>query len=119
MAEREYVGTVGVDSGSIWVGDPCYVIGEDSSYGVKDWDEYCDKLFANDPKLLNPVHEPLGSQIGLSIGCFGGDGGYPVYITRGRDGLVTKVEVFFYYSVDADPEIFGYDDPDEDESFFQ
>lgn len=31
------VGEVFVDAGCIWVGDPCYVMGDDASKRVHDW----------------------------------------------------------------------------------
>jgi hypothetical protein len=103
MTTRKYLGTVDVDSGSIWIGDPCYVMGDDASHRVRDWgDDYCDKYFADllDQKKVN--NEPLGQGVGVAVPNFGGDGSYPVFVTYGRDGLVTKAEIYFGYSVDAE-----------------
>ena len=121
MPERVFVGNADVDAGIIWIGDPCYVVGGDSSHGPKDWDEFCDKWWKSDGERAAAA-EPLGEGVGVCVGRFGGDGSYPVYVTIGSDGLVTKAEIFFYYSVDADKEIFPddedrYYDDEEDEDY--
>lgn len=71
---KKQIGTVFVDAGLIWVGDPCYVLGDDASNRVKDWSEFCDKLDGT------KFSEPLGKGIGLAIRSGLGDGEYPVYI---------------------------------------
>jgi hypothetical protein len=39
------VGEIGVDAGLCWVGDPCYIMGQDaSSHPCKTWNEFCDIL---------------------------------------------------------------------------
>ena len=42
----ELVGTIGVDAGMCWIGDPCYVLHADPTPKAigKDWDEFCDLL---------------------------------------------------------------------------
>lgn len=99
--QRVQVGTVGVDAGLIWVGDPCYVLGEDASHGVKKWSEFCDILDKNgyfDSSVR--FTEPLGSDVGLAIESGYGDGVYPVFVTYNFEGRVAKVEVIFDDSAD-------------------
>lgn len=74
----------------IWVGDPCYVIGRDSSHGPEDWAEFCAKT-----NLDQPVDEPLGDGIGFAIESGYGDGSYPVYVRRSREGRIAAVKVIF------------------------
>ena len=45
----EKVGSVGADSGLIWVGDPCYCVTPDcNEHPAETWDKFCDKLFKNE-----------------------------------------------------------------------
>ena len=74
---RKRIGSVFVDAGLIWVGDPCYVMGEDSSHGVKAWKDFCDKLTYDKGEQF---WEPLGRGVGLAVSSGIGDGEYPVYI---------------------------------------
>ncbi len=85
----EHVGYVGVDSGMIWVGDPCYIMPDSSAINPgADWNEFCNKI--NDA-----VPTQNWDEIGISIHQFGGDGSYPVFIRRGKDGLVSDVRISF------------------------
>ena len=86
----EKIGEIGVDAGLCWVGDPCYVLGKDSSHGPKIWDAFCKKL----SMTLNP-DEPLGKGIGFAIPTGYGDGSYPVYIIRNKEGRVMGIKVKF------------------------
>lgn len=90
------IGTVGVDAGLLWIGDPCYVLGEDASHGVKQWTEFCDMLTSED------VQEPLGDGIGLCVATLYGDGTYPVYGTYNARGELTGFRVDFAGEEDAD-----------------
>ena len=84
----ERVGNVGVDSGLIWVGDPCYIMPDNADLNPgADWYEFCDKLDNTVPSQE--------WNAGISIQHFGGDGSYPVFIRRGRDGLVAEVKIVF------------------------
>ncbi|AFO10930.1 hypothetical protein D854_gp23 [Streptomyces phage R4] len=104
MTERVKIGMVDVDSGTVFVGDPCYTITGDASHHIKTWSEWCDK-FPWDKKNYD-VTEPAGSGIGLSIPTMYGDGSYPVYaeIEEGRVARVT---------IDFNPEYDEEDDEDE------
>ncbi len=92
-ATKTLAGHICVDAGLCWVGDPCYVMGEESSYGVDSWGEFCDKHFANDSAA--DVTEPLGQGIGFAISTGYGDGAYPVYVTK-ENGRVKKIEIKFF-----------------------
>jgi hypothetical protein len=91
----EKVGTIGVDAGLCWVGDPCYVMGKDSSHGPKTWKEFCDK---NQPARDDPwaPQQPLGPRVGFAISAGYGDGEYSVYVVRGADGRIKAVKVRFF-----------------------
>ena len=87
MADYVYV-----DAGCIWIGDPCYVMGDDASFRVHDWiDGFCNKLDSN-----NSINKPLGEGIGLCIDSGYGDGRYPVDVEYdSRSGRVKSVTITF------------------------
>ena len=80
---------IGVDAGCIWVGDPCYIMGDDASFKVKDWQEFCNTL-----DFDATVQTPLGEGIGMLINSGYGDGCYPVDIEY-SEGRVAKVTITF------------------------
>lgn len=104
------IGTVGVDAGLLWIGDPCYVLGEDASHGVKEWSEFCDKLNHSED-----VQEPLGDGIGLAVATLYGDGTYPVYGTYNARGELTGFRVDFDPNdMDEESDDWGHRYEDED-----
>lgn len=71
----ELIGHVDVDSGTLMIGDPCYVD------GGFDWDKYCDALDFDADVLVGPDdfgRENFGDSTIAFSTCWG-DGGYPVY----------------------------------------
>lgn len=93
----EQVGVIGVDAGLCWIGDPCYVVTPDSDeQPATTWSEFCDKLFANEKDGIMQWNYKAGhSGLGVSIGQFGGDGVYPVYVRRAPSGLILEAKVVF------------------------
>lgn len=92
--KRVLAGHTDVDAGLIWVGDPCYVMGDDASSRVVDWgDDFCDPLWASDHEEKG-FSSPLGSGVGVAVQSGYGDGAYPVYVTY-KDGRIASVEVVF------------------------
>jgi len=43
---KKHIGNIGVDAGLCWIGDPCYVLPEDShectGEAIHDWGVFCD-----------------------------------------------------------------------------
>lgn len=107
--EWEKVGTVGVDAGIVWVGDPCYIVGSDASMPFPEWDDFCKAL--NDSGAYadnnNGVTE-FRSGLGMAIESGYGDGEYNVYVKR-CDDRIAEVRIVFI----NDPE----DDEDEDDYY--
>lgn len=85
------IGEIGVDSGTIFVGDPCYTIPDDASHRVKTWEDWCDIALDGDDY---GVAQPAGDNIGLSIPTLYGDGTYPVYAEI-KDGRVASITINF------------------------
>lgn len=134
-----HAGYFGVDSGSVWIGDRCYMIGLNDEEYSKTSDEYFEKtgynarqiaLGANQStELMNQYYieskhknPPLRQKVevpkclmyhqfpnGLLISTLHGDGTYPVYVEMDKDGQKVRRII-----IDFD----GVTDPfDEDEDF--
>ncbi|MFF8845527.1 hypothetical protein ACF08N_22875 [Streptomyces sp. NPDC015127] len=101
--ERVQIGTVYVDSGTVFVGDPCYTATGDASNHIKTWSEWCSRSPFGEKQY--DVTEPAGPGLGLSIPTLYGDGAWPVFAELER-GRVARVVI------DFDPE---YDEDDDDE----
>ena len=95
MRKWTKVGTVGVDAGMVWIGDPCYLSREAvDGYSVYDtprpipsqWDQFCSWL-TGEPTQVHPV--------GMVIRSGYGDGEYPVSVRRTDDGHVAEMRVVF------------------------
>lgn len=93
----EKVGVIGVDAGLCWIGDPCYCVTPDANeHPAKSWSEFCDELQRKEKNGVAQWNYKLGHEgLGVSIGQFGGDGTYPVYVKREPSGLITEAKVVF------------------------
>ena len=82
---KKLIGHVSVDSGTIWVGDPCYILyGEKPKSIGKNWFELCD--ITN--KLPISFNHDLGHEgLGVMSRTMCGDGFYPVYMIGENEGL--------------------------------
>ena len=90
MFRRKLLGYIGVDAGVRWVGDPCYIMGNDASSRVESWSDFCDKL-----KDMDTSASPLGHGTGIVVSTRYGDGEYPVHGYLTSSGRVAKIEVEF------------------------
>ena len=98
IKEWERVGSFDVDAGLCWIGDPCYIIGrEDLDYPYLNWDDFCNELFKKDEKgVAKWKHDKSKSYgKGLTIQTGYGDGEYPVYVKRNKEGIITEVRIVF------------------------
>jgi hypothetical protein len=86
MSEK-LLGHVSVDSGTISIGDPCYIVGEDY-----EWKDVCDKFFPdeNDRRGENSI-EFAGH---IMASTLYGDGTYPVYAEY-QDGRISGLRIDF------------------------
>lgn len=96
------IGTVGVDAGMLYLGDPCYVI--DKELGKMPWGEFLDKLYASDPRpnamhwtVSAPFPNPAAGEFraGIVVTTGYGDGEYPVFAEINEEGRVMSVTVNF------------------------
>jgi hypothetical protein len=85
--ETKQIGTIGVEAGLCWIGDPCYIIQNEEAgkpKEIKTWDNFCDAMSGVDTKSFNYAmgHEGLGVCVSTGFG----DGSYPVYATISDEG---------------------------------
>ena len=108
--EKEIVqiGEIGVDSGLVYIGDPCYVWKEDgiARKQIGDWDQFCNTLDG----VPYPLHHAFGI-LGVVAASGLGDGRYPVYATI-EDWVITSITVKFLEDGD-EPEDEEIDDDEQ------
>jgi len=87
---KKLIGNMSVDAGLCWVGDPCYVLGDDASSRVHDWNEFCGLLLNEGEQHKHWSAPPLALTnslaFHLAINTGFGDGTYPVYIETSDEG---------------------------------
>jgi len=88
---KEYIGRLTVDSGLVYVGDPCYL--SDGRNPFELWDKFVQKM-GSDEWIAMPHDDGVEGK-GITVGGFGGDGTYPVYVERGAGGLVSRIIIDF------------------------
>ena len=97
---RYFVGGLGVDSGTIFVGDPCYITGNKALCNDKLYEIMKDKTT---PFMLKSDFKKnrFGdfTDVGIITDTNYGDGHYPCYITYDAKGSPTKLEVIFTRNV--------------------
>ena len=90
---RERIGSVGVDSGTMMLGDPCYISDDKRLHSNKGWSKFCEEIFTKQFDSMGYTQIGRGTAVVTETG--GGDGEYPVYITRSREGRVKSLTVVF------------------------
>lgn len=115
MAEDITEHFVGVDAGLIWIGDPCYVMGDDATNRVRDWvQDFCEKL----PSDCSTVTQPLGDGVGVAVPSGFGDGTYKVTVTYSNEGpwgkRVKSALIEFLDEEEDDDEGTDWDEADEE-----
>jgi hypothetical protein len=89
---RELIGHVDVDSGSVWIGDPCYIVKGEEWHGVSR--AYLDAL--NEGRVYVKLPHKLGHEgMGIMAGTLYGDGTYPVYAEFDRNGGIKSLTIDF------------------------
>ena len=96
MRNWQKVGVIGVDAGLCWLGDPCYILGDEASHRVRSWDRFCDELAEEERDGVTQWQTELGRDgLGVTVSTGYGDGEYPVFIRRNADGIISAVKVVF------------------------
>lgn len=97
------IGTVGVDAGMIYCGDPCYVI--DAPLGRRAWDQFLKEIAGPQGYLESHAvveGETAGGMrfpAGIVVVSGGGDGEYPVFAEFTADGRIARLVIDFTSSL--------------------
>jgi len=86
----EKAGAVSVDSGMIWIGDPCYVVSKDAIKPFPSWDKFCAE---HTKKEKNGAAN--FDYTGVAVHSGYGDGIYEVFVKR-VDGVVKEAKIVFF-----------------------
>lgn len=94
----ERVGSVGVDSGLVWLGDPCYLFTDDNEPPAlgATYEDFLATL--RDREVDSAAQFPYANgKVGLGVAVYtaNGDGFYPVEVLRDVAGRVLEVRVRF------------------------
>lgn len=98
MSKLERVGEIGVDAGLCWIGDPCYIIHNETPnhHLGRSWQEFCDELHKHEKNGATQFHYNKGhAGLGVCVSTGYGDGCYPVYVERNEEGRVKRLVVEF------------------------
>lgn len=96
------IGTVGIDAGMLYLGDPCYFI--ERPLGAMPWGTFLETMYEATGEKENAAYwpvrmkyaetDPRAFQAGMVVTTGDGDGEYPVYAVI-KDGRVRRVVIDF------------------------
>jgi hypothetical protein len=93
---KKKIGVIGVDAGLCWLGDPCYVFGEDASHKWKTWMDFVNSIKEMEHPTTQQFNYEMGhAGLGVLVSTGYGDGCYPVYAEI-EDNRVKSVTVKFF-----------------------
>lgn len=98
-ADAQCIGSVAVDSGTVHIGDPCYLTGwveRTLDEGNEPWDAYCDAMHGTNGNDGPNITQPIGLYSGLHLTTTWGDGLYPVYAALNEIGRPKWVLIDFF-----------------------
>ena len=113
MSKNKYwekIGSVGVDAGLLWLGDPCYILHVKADEIPKElgktWNEFCDNLYGDSiNQTKHQFNYDLGHPgLGVCVPTGYGDGEYSVYVQKNKEGRVMKVLVDFDQDMNEEEE---------------
>lgn len=102
MSESDWLlaGSISVDAGTCWVGDPCYLVGHNrDTSSIADWGAFVEKLYPVQKRVNGEAidFEQRGYQEfedGVVCSTGVGDGRYSVYVKR-SNGRIAAIKVVF------------------------
>lgn len=90
----ELIGTVGVDSGTMYIGDPCYISSDKRLHSKKGWKTFCEEVFWT-KQFEESGNTEIGRGLAVVTDTAYGDGSYPVYVTKTSEGRTASVTIVF------------------------
>jgi hypothetical protein len=95
LGKKELVGYITVDAGLVQIGDPCY-LSKDNGNPYENWSEFCAGLLKNEQNgVLNIDHANGSEGMAIAVNTAYGDGIFPVYVRRDKNGGITEMTVNF------------------------
>lgn len=94
-------GVIGVDAGLCWIGDPCYILHNNSAHAWKfkslgeNWEDFCHILEGDYPTVKQFDYDGGHPGLGMCVSTGYGDGVYPVFVTKNSEGRVVRVTIEF------------------------
>jgi hypothetical protein len=99
MKDLELAGYVGVDSGQVIVGDPCYLnewdTNQDEPFSTLDQKGLYSYMGACEATLSDDGFGSLNNGLAVALSSGYGDGNYPVYVKRNDDGRIALAIIDF------------------------
>jgi hypothetical protein len=109
------IGTIGVDAGMCWIGDPCYIVRLPHTKNSKfedlaalpdspkefgeDWKDFCNNFWDKQEKSKEPAvqfnYDKGHPGLGICTSTGYGDGEYDVFIKKNKEGRVAELKVVF------------------------
>lgn len=99
---KQLLGYIDVDSGSVWIGDPCYLVRDEDWKALSK--QYIKALDKHEVYVAIP-HKKGHPGMGIMAGTLYGDGSYPVYAEFQKNGGIKSITINFEDEED-DYEIF-------------
>lgn len=96
---------INVESGTIWIGDPCHLVGRLRDHW--DWIGLINDRADQSTGDIG-IDEPYGTGLGVWISGFGGDGQYELTMERAQDGRILSLSLRL-----------GTDEDEEDSRLFE
>jgi|TARA_R110001583_G_scaffold27717_7_gene98766 hypothetical protein len=95
---RKKIGSIGVDGGMCWIGDPCYVLPDDASQRLNLWNKLLkameNKLYTSMNYITKNISNKYAEGLGVCVTTGYGDGEYPVYAEI-EDNTIKSVTIVF------------------------
>ena len=103
--EWKKIGSIVVDAGLCWIGDPCYILHKNPKaekyydrppQAIGDsWPDFCDKLQDMEDGSMQLSFDLGHDGLGVVTSTGHGDGCYPVFAKHNENGCVAEVKVVF------------------------
>jgi hypothetical protein len=97
------VGVVAVDSGHLWLGDPCHVLDPSRKRPRElgtSWADMTNRIIASDTQQW--LFDAGTPGLAVTVAAGHGDGHYPVWVRRTPAGDIAAVMIQFIPDDDAD-----------------
>ena len=92
--QEELIGYVAVDSGTMYLGDPCYISSDKRLHSNKAWKTFCEEVLWTN-QFRDNGNTGVDKHAAVVTDTAYGDGLYPVYATKTSEGRTASVTIVF------------------------